>query len=133
MDCNEAPEDEKAPQGGLHAHRIAGRDRRDRDSHGDSHAGAESGAGTGPTRPPVWATSRIFSSAWILYADDNNDKIVNGDSGEYDLSSQDGGYWAPEGLWDGPDGTRLKKQAIMDRALYPYTKIVKVYKCPNVT
>lgn len=31
--------------------------------------------------------------AWIMYADDNDDKLVNGDSGEYGMANQYGPYW----------------------------------------
>ena len=69
--------------------------------------------------------------AWIMYADDNNDTIVNGDSGEYGITTN-GKYWVLRD-YETSMTEQAKKQAIMDGALYPYTKTVKVYKCPNVT
>src|SRR5512139_987427 len=31
--------------------------------------------------------------AWIMYADDNEDKLVNGSSGEYGTEAVNGPYW----------------------------------------
>ena len=69
--------------------------------------------------------------AWILYADDNDDKIVNGDSGEFPNHPQHknepqwvvGEYQAV--------GLDAKKKAIMDGALFPYAQSLKLYKCPT--
>ncbi len=68
--------------------------------------------------------------AWIMYADDNDDKIVNGDSGEYGITSN-GPYWVNKD-WESGMTEYTKKQAIMNGALYPYTKTIKIYKCPTV-
>jgi prepilin-type N-terminal cleavage/methylation domain-containing protein/prepilin-type processing-associated H-X9-DG protein len=68
--------------------------------------------------------------AWILYADDNNDKLVNGDTGEYNIHARE----TPWVLKDWTDGMTLeqKKQSIRQGALYPYTQTVKLYKCQTV-
>lgn len=78
--------------------------------------------------------------AWIIYADNNDDKLVNGDTEEYEGMYRDG--LAPreshykERAWvrkDWEDDTTMKqkKQAILDGALYPYVKDLKTYKCPT--
>ena len=62
--------------------------------------------------------------AWIMYADDNDDKIVNGCYSVY-----------KEPLWVGEDwntdNPEEQIEAIKDGALYPYCKNVKIYKCPT--
>ncbi len=68
--------------------------------------------------------------AWIMYADDNDDKIVNGDSGEYGITSN-GPYWVLRD-WESSMTEATKKLAIMNGALYPYTKTIKIYKCLTV-
>jgi prepilin-type N-terminal cleavage/methylation domain-containing protein/prepilin-type processing-associated H-X9-DG protein len=69
--------------------------------------------------------------AWIMYADDNEDKLVNGSSGEYGTEATNGPYWVKLD-YDRNMTTVAKKQAIMDGALYPYTKTLNVYKCATV-
>lgn len=79
--------------------------------------------------------------AWIMYADQNDDKIVNGDSGEYttmnsaSLAFNKSHYneknWVMKD-WDAGMTDQVKKQAIMDGALYPYTTTLNVYRCPVV-
>jgi prepilin-type N-terminal cleavage/methylation domain-containing protein/prepilin-type processing-associated H-X9-DG protein len=72
--------------------------------------------------------------AWDFYNDDNEGKIVNGDTEEY-------GIFADEPCWvrqdwipgTGPQPTLdEKKKAIVDGALYPYVQNVKVYSCPTL-
>ncbi len=70
--------------------------------------------------------------AWNLYADDNDDRIVNGDTGEYPAV-----HPANEKSWvlkDWAAGTTLpqKQDAIMQGALYRYTQSVRLYKCQTV-
>ncbi len=79
---------------------------------------------------------------WIMYADENDGKIVNGEAG-FDRSS--GGLteiaWMGHGWganWDRPDaatvGTltdREKKLAIEHGSLWEYVKDYDVYKCPT--
>jgi prepilin-type N-terminal cleavage/methylation domain-containing protein/prepilin-type processing-associated H-X9-DG protein len=89
--------------------------------------------------------------AWIMYADGNDDKIVNGASGFYYVSgggtvSDPGNPAIIERPWCGKgwgnnwnnqnvDNTGLtdaqKKQAIHDGALWPYTSNEGSYKCPS--
>lgn len=70
--------------------------------------------------------------AWIMYADDNDDKLVNGSSGEYGTEATNGTYWVKLD-YDRNMTEEAKKQAIMNGALYPYAKTLKVYKCATVT
>ncbi len=62
--------------------------------------------------------------AWIMYADDNDDKLVNGASGEYGTEATNGPYWVKLD-YDRNMTEVAKKQAIMDGALYPYAKTLK--------
>lgn len=68
--------------------------------------------------------------AWTMYADDNDDNLVNGDSGEYSIHNNE----TPWVLRDWSDGMtkEQREQAIIDGALFPYTKNLKLYKCPTV-
>ncbi|MHC4557220.1 MAG: type II secretion system protein [Planctomycetota bacterium] len=76
--------------------------------------------------------------AWIMYADGNDDKLVNGDTGEYDWDGaySPGGYHYNETPWVLRDYdktiTREKIRAIEQGALYSYSKSLKLYKCPTV-
>jgi prepilin-type N-terminal cleavage/methylation domain-containing protein/prepilin-type processing-associated H-X9-DG protein len=66
--------------------------------------------------------------AWILYADDNDDKIVNGDVGEITKVNE-----TPWVLKDWQAGMTLdqKINAIKGGALFPYCgRSLKLYKCP---
>jgi prepilin-type N-terminal cleavage/methylation domain-containing protein/prepilin-type processing-associated H-X9-DG protein len=72
--------------------------------------------------------------AWNLYADDNDDKLVNGATGYSNTQTSWGDHlnelaWVnvsfPPSDWD----TVL--QEIKDGALWPYAKNVKVYRCPT--
>jgi len=74
--------------------------------------------------------------AWNLYADDNDDKIVNGDTEEYTSMYAAGGGHYNEVAWVLKDWDRnmtlqQKKNAILKGALFPYAKALKVYKCPT--
>ena len=83
-----------------------------------------------------------LSLAWIMYADENDDKLVCGDSGEYtsmynSASTPFNKSHYKEEPWVQRDWSQgmtqqQKEQAIMDGALYPYTKTLKLYKCPTV-
>ena len=81
---------------------------------------------------------RQLMIAWLMYADENDDKLVNLDSGEYGYPN--GNYYAPGGKhynelpWVLRDwrvsGMAQKIQAIKDGALYPFVKNIAVYHCP---
>ncbi len=75
--------------------------------------------------------------SWILYADDNDDRIVNGNTGvagEWTIPTDETG-WV---LWEGTDAEgkvddNPKKQEYTIRygALFPYVGDLKIYKCPT--
>jgi len=69
--------------------------------------------------------------AWILYADNNDDNLVNGDSGEYGIHPNE----TPWVLRDWSTGMSVdqKREAILKGALWPYCKNLKVYRCPTVS
>ena len=68
--------------------------------------------------------------AWIMYADDNDDNLVNGDTGEYGIHSGETPWVLRD--WD-TDMTKLEKeQSVKDGALFPYTQELKLYRCPSV-
>ncbi|MHC4509896.1 MAG: type II secretion system protein [Planctomycetota bacterium] len=82
--------------------------------------------------------------AWIMYADDNDDKIVNGEAyggGDGTAPIPTGGLHKGERWWTGDDvadfwaGTslppELQKQAIRAGALFPYCKNENLYRCPT--
>jgi prepilin-type N-terminal cleavage/methylation domain-containing protein/prepilin-type processing-associated H-X9-DG protein len=82
------------------------------------------------------ANLRQLMLAWDFYNDDNDGRIVNGDTEEY-------GIFPNEPCWVKKDWVTTastlptptldeKKQAILDGALYPYVKNVKVYSCPTL-
>ncbi|MHC4521111.1 MAG: prepilin-type N-terminal cleavage/methylation domain-containing protein [Planctomycetota bacterium] len=85
--------------------------------------------------------------AWIVYADDNDDKIINGEA-EYNQSAlgqcttPTGGRHAREKWWVGTDchtgfmsGEQLDEEiqlnAIRAGALFPYVPSEKLYQCPT--
>ncbi len=98
---------------------------------------------------------RQLTAAWMMYADDNSDKIVCGDSEEYGqvaappcttttLAYAAGGIHYNEWPWVLRDwalppcwttgavfGPAEKKTQITNGALFRYVKDVKAYKCPR--
>jgi prepilin-type N-terminal cleavage/methylation domain-containing protein/prepilin-type processing-associated H-X9-DG protein len=87
-----------------------------------------------------------LTTAWIMYADDNSDKIVCGDAEEYgDWETSSGAYacpgdhckekpwilkdWVPTGT--PPLPIEQRKKQIMDGVLFRYVKEIKAYKCPR--
>jgi len=76
---------------------------------------------------------RQLGLAWVLYADDNDDKIVNGNTGapgENPIPSNEDG-WVH---WEGYSDQTLEEDqvdAIRDGALYSYVKTERLYKCPT--
>ncbi|UCD49991.1 MAG: prepilin-type N-terminal cleavage/methylation domain-containing protein [Phycisphaerales bacterium] len=87
-------------------------------------------------RAACLSNCKQLTLAWMMYCDENDDKIVNGAAG---FGNQDTGWgkhigerawievdsFGPDVDWD----TRI--QQIKDGALYPYTKNVKAYRCPT--
>jgi prepilin-type N-terminal cleavage/methylation domain-containing protein/prepilin-type processing-associated H-X9-DG protein len=69
--------------------------------------------------------------AWIMYADANDDNIVNGSSGEYNSANTNGPYWVQMD-YESTQTEAQKIQAIKNGALFPYVRELKAYKCANV-
>jgi len=78
--------------------------------------------------------------AWIVYADDNDDKLVNGDTGEYtDMYSSPSLAFDKSHYNETPwvlkdwrtDDMDVKRDAILKGALFPYCKNIRLYKCPT--
>jgi prepilin-type N-terminal cleavage/methylation domain-containing protein/prepilin-type processing-associated H-X9-DG protein len=98
---------------------------------------------------------RQMAGSWLMYADDNSDKIINGDAEEYGQYGElpcttPGGTYASGGIhyrerpwvmrdWGTPPcwpsgvafGLAEKKDQIKRGALFRYVKDVKAYKCPR--
>ncbi len=74
---------------------------------------------------------RQLTLAWIMYADDNDDKLVNGDTGEYGMVAANGPYWVQRD-WTSGMTEEQRQQAIKDGALWSYTRDLKLYKCSTV-
>jgi len=73
--------------------------------------------------------------AWILYADDNDDKLISSEAGGA-WESQFGPPWIGvtwAANWGAGETLEedLQIKGIKDGALWPYTKEAKLYKCPT--
>jgi len=81
---------------------------------------------------------------WSMYADENDDKIVNGEAyggGDGMAPIPTSGIHAGEQWWTGDDvgdfwagvnlSQVLQERAIRAGALFPYCKNVKLYRCPT--
>jgi prepilin-type N-terminal cleavage/methylation domain-containing protein/prepilin-type processing-associated H-X9-DG protein len=68
--------------------------------------------------------------AWIMYADDNDDNLMNGDTGEYSIHQHETPWVLAD--WRSDMTTEAKKDAIYDGAMWPYVKNLHIYKCPTV-
>jgi len=73
-----------------------------------------------------------LSLAWLMYADENDGRLVNGAIG---YSDQNTGWGQHKGEIAWVDrlaaGEDAQKQSIKDGALWPFVKDVKIYKCPT--
>jgi prepilin-type N-terminal cleavage/methylation domain-containing protein/prepilin-type processing-associated H-X9-DG protein len=75
---------------------------------------------------------RELTLAWNAYADDNDDKLVNGATGHSNANELWGDHrgeiaWVHATSTD-PD---VAKQGIKDGALWPYTGNIRLYRCPT--
>ena len=68
--------------------------------------------------------------AWIMYADDNDDNLVNGDTGEYGVHPDETPWVLKD--WSAGMTVEEKKDAILNGALWTYVEVLKLYKCPTV-
>ena len=78
---------------------------------------------------------RQLTMAWIMYADDNDDVLVNGAIG-YSNATTNWGQHAGETAWvdalrTGWENIEQQEEAIRAGALWPYIKDVRMYKCPT--
>jgi prepilin-type N-terminal cleavage/methylation domain-containing protein/prepilin-type processing-associated H-X9-DG protein len=71
-----------------------------------------------------------LTMAWIMYADDNDDKIICGDTGEYSWHQNETPWVLKD--WEANTTLQQKKNAILKGALYPYCKDIRLYRCPTV-
>jgi hypothetical protein len=73
-----------------------------------------------------------LTMSWIMYADDNDDVLVNGAIG-YSNATTGWGKHAGEVAWVDRLATGWDEQqdAIRDGALWPFVKDVKMYRCPT--
>jgi len=90
---------------------------------------------------------KTLTLGWSMYADENDDKIVNGEaywnpSGSPEAPVPTSGPHKGEQYWVGNDCASgfaqgeqrpldIQKQAIRAGALFPYCKAEKVYRCPT--
>jgi len=90
------------------------------------------------------ANLKQLQLAWGMYADENDDRIVNGEAyggGDGTAPIPSSGIHQGEQWWTGDDvgdfwnGINLsqpvQERAIKVGALYPYCKSVKLYRCPT--
>jgi len=86
---------------------------------------------------------KTLQLCWIMYADENDGKIVNGEAGynRGSLGSLHETAWMGQGWganWNQPNAATVgtltdaeKKKAVRDGALWEYVKDYDVYKCPT--
>ena len=96
-------------------------------------------------RAACLANLKQLTLTWIMYADDNDDRLVNGEasgSGNGTATLPTSGLHAGELWWVGGDcasgymtGAQLPENvqlnALKAGALYPYCKNTKLYRCPT--
>jgi prepilin-type processing-associated H-X9-DG protein/prepilin-type N-terminal cleavage/methylation domain-containing protein len=75
---------------------------------------------------------RQLTLAWILYADENDDKLVNGNANAPHDPGSWKDHWVGRDWQDGNNRKSVEEQIIAIRggALFPYAKNVKLYRCP---
>jgi len=74
-----------------------------------------------------------LSLAWIMYADENDDKIVNGATGYSDVVTAWGDHEDEQAWIDGyhPLDFDAAEEDIRRGALWPYVKNENIYRCPT--
>jgi prepilin-type N-terminal cleavage/methylation domain-containing protein/prepilin-type processing-associated H-X9-DG protein len=78
---------------------------------------------------------RKMTLAWLLYTEENDGKIINGEGG-YDRTNPSepawvGRCWADDYTSGGQMPAELQKINIKKGALWPYIKELKLYRCPT--
>jgi prepilin-type N-terminal cleavage/methylation domain-containing protein/prepilin-type processing-associated H-X9-DG protein len=83
-------------------------------------------------RSVCFASLKDLALAWVMYADDNDGKLVYGVP-EAPFTYPDGRVEIQWAVWADPANTNTFDQevAIRNGALYEYTKNPKVYRCPG--
>ncbi|MDT8303050.1 MAG: hypothetical protein RQ760_16335, partial [Sedimentisphaerales bacterium] len=76
-----------------------------------------------------------LSLAWVMYADENDDFLVNGAIGYSNMNMSWGDHtnevaWV-DGLNTGWNNIEAKEQAIKAGALWPYVQNLTTYRCPT--
>jgi len=87
----------------------------------------------GGKRAACLSNLKQLTLAWNMYADENDDKLVNGATG-FSYSNQAWGDHSKELAWiNGYDKNNwdIQIDAIRTGALYPYVKNDKLYQCPT--
>jgi hypothetical protein len=93
-----------------------------------------------PHTPTDYCLSNLkqLSLAWIMYADDNDGKFVNGMAGidrQKDSvvieKAWTGKDWADDYRQGGTLDPKKQEEAIKAGALWPYVKNIKAYRCPK--
>ena len=84
-------------------------------------------------RATCMSNMRQLVLAWLLYTEDWDGKIMNGDAGHWHGREQP---WVGKGWHDNySSGALLPKQdqinAIRDGSMWPYAKAVRLYRCPT--
>ncbi len=76
---------------------------------------------------------RTLTLAWIMYADDNGDRLVNGATGYSNVNTAWGDHINELAWIDGydPDNWDAQIEAIRGGALWPYVQNEKIYRCPT--
>jgi prepilin-type N-terminal cleavage/methylation domain-containing protein/prepilin-type processing-associated H-X9-DG protein len=71
--------------------------------------------------------------AWLMYADENDGKLVNGAIGFSNVNTTWGQHENELAWIDAYSDTdpEVQKQGIRDGALYPYIKDIDIYRCPT--
>jgi len=87
----------------------------------------------GGKRTQCLGNLKQMTLAWNMYADENDDKIVNGATG-FSYSNQSWGDHSKELSWVNTfDNSNwdVQIQGIREGALWPYVKNEKMYRCPT--
>jgi len=84
------------------------------------------------------STLKQLTLAWVLYADDNDGKIVNGAAGGYNDTNRHpnehpwvGRCWSQTYQQGDQMPEIQQEEAIKDGALWPYAQALKLYSCPT--
>jgi hypothetical protein len=117
---------------GFHTDRVAGCHRYHRHPDGDPCSYAPSGQ-RARQRAACLSNLKQLTVTWILYADDNDNKIVHactGKLGENPIPTNEDGWVHWAGYVDATTD-QAQIRAVQEGALFPYCKTEKLYQCPT--